>query len=80
MRRWGVVSGHPCAVARCSSPGRSWPPSPVALLRRGPSESAAWHVVRTLLADGTGPLYQSAAPGGLHHELDHVLAALDSFG
>jgi hypothetical protein len=36
--------------------------------------------VRTLLADGTGPLYRAAAPGGLHHELDHVLAALDSFG
>ncbi len=36
--------------------------------------------VRTLLADGTGPLYQSAAPGGLHDELGHVLAALDSFG
>ena len=36
--------------------------------------------LRTLLADGTGPLYQPAAPEGLHHELGHVLAALDSFG
>jgi hypothetical protein len=36
--------------------------------------------LRTLLADGTGPLYRSAAPGGLQQELGHVLAALDSFG
>ena len=43
MRPWGVVSGHPSAVARCSSPERSWPPSPVASPRRGLSESAAWH-------------------------------------
>jgi len=49
--------------------------------------AASWPVgvrgvarVRTLLADGTGPLYQSGAPGGLQHELGHVLAALDWFG
>jgi hypothetical protein len=35
---------------------------------------------RAELAAGTGPLYQSATPGGLHDELGHVLAALDSFG
>ena len=35
--------------------------------------------VRTLLADGTGPLYQSGPPDRLRHELTAVLAALDSF-
>ena len=36
--------------------------------------------IRTLLADGTGPLYRSAAPEQLRNELTAVLAALDSFG
>jgi hypothetical protein len=35
--------------------------------------------VRTLLADGTGPLYQPAPPGRLRCELAEVLDALDSF-
>jgi len=35
--------------------------------------------VRTLLADGTGPLYQPAPPERLRRELAEVLAALDSF-
>jgi hypothetical protein len=36
--------------------------------------------VRTLLADGTGPLYQPAPPEQLRNELTAVLDALDSFG
>ena len=35
--------------------------------------------VRTLLADGTGPLYRSARPEQLRNELTAVLDALDSF-
>jgi hypothetical protein len=35
--------------------------------------------VRTLLADGTGPLYQPAPPERLRRELAEVLDALDSF-
>jgi hypothetical protein len=35
--------------------------------------------VRTLLSDGTGPLYQSAPPERLRHELTAVLAAFDTF-
>jgi hypothetical protein len=35
--------------------------------------------VRTLLADGTGPLYRPAPPERLRRELADVLAALDSF-
>jgi hypothetical protein len=35
--------------------------------------------VRALLADGTGPLYQSAPPDRLRRELTEVLFALDSF-
>jgi hypothetical protein len=35
--------------------------------------------VRTLLADGTGPLYQPTPPERLRRELAEVLAALDSF-
>ncbi len=34
--------------------------------------------VRTLLADGTGPLYQSAPPGRLLRTLEEVRRALDS--
>jgi hypothetical protein len=37
-------------------------------------------LIRTLVADGTGPLYRSAAPERLRHKLTEVLAALDSFG
>ncbi len=36
--------------------------------------------LRALLADGTGPLYRSAPPERLRHELTEVLLALDSFG
>jgi hypothetical protein len=36
--------------------------------------------VRSLLADGTGPLYRSAPPETLRHELTAVLDALDAFG
>jgi hypothetical protein len=36
--------------------------------------------VRTLLADGTGPLYRSAPAERLRNELTAVLHALDSFG
>jgi hypothetical protein len=36
--------------------------------------------VRTLLADGTGPLYQAAPPERLRREVAEVLDALDSFG
>jgi hypothetical protein len=36
--------------------------------------------VRTLLADGAGPLYQPAPPERLRCELVEVLTALDSFG
>jgi hypothetical protein len=35
--------------------------------------------VRTLLADGTGPLYRPAPPERLRRELAQVLEALDSF-
>lgn len=35
--------------------------------------------VRTLLTDGTGPLYQPCPPERLHRELADALAALDSF-
>ena len=35
--------------------------------------------VRTLLADGTGPLYQPTPPESLRRELVEVLDALDSF-
>jgi hypothetical protein len=35
--------------------------------------------VRTLLADGTGPLYQPAPPEHLRRELAEVIDALDSF-
>ena len=35
--------------------------------------------VRTLLADGTGPLYRPAPPERLRREVVEVLAALDSF-
>jgi hypothetical protein len=35
--------------------------------------------VRTLLADGAGPLYQSGPPERLRHELAAVLTALDPF-
>jgi hypothetical protein len=35
--------------------------------------------VRTLLADGTGPLYQPAPPEYLRRELAEVMDALDSF-
>lgn len=36
--------------------------------------------VRTLLSDGTGPLYRSGPPEQLRHELNAVLVALNSFG
>jgi hypothetical protein len=35
--------------------------------------------VRTLLADGTGPLYRATSPERLRRELADVLTALDSF-
>jgi hypothetical protein len=37
-------------------------------------------LIRTMVADGTGPLYRSAPPERLRRELTEVLAALDSFG
>jgi len=45
----------------------------------GPVDVRGVARVRTLLADGTGPLYQPASPGRLRRELVAVLAALDSF-
>jgi hypothetical protein len=36
--------------------------------------------VRTLLADGTGPLYRGHEPGRLRRELDATLASLDPAG
>lgn len=46
----------------------------------GPVEVRGVARVRSLLADGTGPLYQPARAGQLRHELGDVLSALDSFG
>jgi hypothetical protein len=37
-------------------------------------------LIRTLVADGTGPLYRPAPPERLRRELTEVLTALDSFG
>jgi hypothetical protein len=51
------------------------------LTATGPIEVQGVARVRTLLADGTGPLYQfhSIHPERLRNELAAVLAALDSF-
>jgi hypothetical protein len=49
------------------------------LTASGPVEVRGVARVRTLLADGTGPLYQPAPAGQLRHELAGVLSALDSF-
>jgi hypothetical protein len=46
----------------------------------GPVDVHGMARIRTLLADGTGPLYRSAAPEQLRNELTAVLHALDSFG
>ena len=48
------------------------------LLATGPVDVRGLARVRTLLADGTGPLYQSAPVEQLRKELTAVLAALDS--
>jgi hypothetical protein len=45
----------------------------------GPVDVRGLARVRTLLADGTGPLYQPAPPERLRREVVEVLAALDSF-
>ena len=50
------------------------------LTASGPVEVRGVARVRSLLADGTGPLYQPARAGQLRHELGDVLSALDSFG
>ncbi len=50
------------------------------LLATGPVDVRGLARVRTLLADGTGPLYQSAPVEQLRKELTAVLAAFDSFG
>jgi hypothetical protein len=49
------------------------------LVASGPVDVHGVARVRTLVADGTGPLYQSAPPECLRHELTEVLAALDTF-
>jgi len=46
----------------------------------GPVDVRGVARLRALLADGTGPLYRSAPPEQLRHELAAVLDALDSFG
>jgi hypothetical protein len=45
----------------------------------GPIDVHAVARVRTMLADGTGPLYRSAPPERLRCELAAVLVAFDSF-
>jgi hypothetical protein len=50
------------------------------LMASGPVDVHGVARVRTLLADGTGPLYRSAASGRLRDELAEALRALDSFG
>ena len=50
------------------------------LTASGPVDVRGVARVRTLLADGTGPLYQSAAAASLRHELAEVLHALDFVG
>lgn len=49
------------------------------LVASGPVDVHGVARVRALVADGTGPLYQSAPPEHLRHELAEVLAALDTF-
>jgi hypothetical protein len=49
------------------------------LAASGPVDVHGVARVRTLVADGTGPLYRSAPPECLRHELTEVLAALDTF-
>lgn len=50
------------------------------LVAPGPVDVQGVARVRTLVADGTGPLYQPAAPERLRHELTEVMTALDTFG
>lgn len=50
------------------------------LVASGPVDVQGVARVRTLVADGTGPLYRSAPSEQLRYELTDVLAALDSFG
>jgi hypothetical protein len=50
------------------------------LVASGPVDVQGVARVRTLVADGTGPLYRFGPPERLRHELTEVLAALDSFG
>jgi hypothetical protein len=45
-----------------------------------PIEVRGVALIRTLVADGAGPLYRSAPPERLRRKLTDVLAALDSFG
>jgi hypothetical protein len=47
------------------------------LTASGPVDVRGVARVRSLLADGTGPLYQSAPAASLRRELAEVLAALD---
>jgi hypothetical protein len=49
------------------------------LTASGPVDVRGVARIRTLLADGTGPLYQPAPTGQLRRELAAVLSAFDSF-
>jgi hypothetical protein len=49
------------------------------LVASGPVDVHGVARVRALVADGTGPLYRSAPPERLRHELTEVLSALDTF-
>jgi hypothetical protein len=48
------------------------------LIASGPVDVRGVARVRTLVGDGTGPLYQSAPPEQLRHELTEVLDALET--
>ena len=83
-----VAASDAPARARCKAPVcrpvvRAVRPELAALAGRlrasGPLGVHGVARVRTLLADGTGPLYQSGPPEKLRQELAAVLAALDSF-
>jgi hypothetical protein len=50
------------------------------LTASGPVDVHGVARLRTLLADGTGPLYRPAPPEQLRNELTAVLDALDAFG
>jgi hypothetical protein len=48
-------------------------------LDAGPVDVRGVARIRTLLADGTGPLYRQSAPDRLRHDLRAALAAMDPF-